>query len=239
MLEILCWKWKPANPRYRSSFGAPQVNVLRAMVERHYQRPHRFSCITDDPAGIDQRVRIIPLWPDLADLPSPHGWANPSCFRRLKLFGPEAASIVGDRFVWLDLDVVICGNLEPVFDRAEDFVMWEGQASANPYNGSMLLMNAGARPQVWTDFDPKTSPGAGRLQGYVGSDQAWIAAKLGRGEPVWTRADGVYSWRNHIRVVPGAPLPANARIVFFHGHTDAWSRHAQQVAPWISEHWHE
>jgi hypothetical protein len=72
VLTVCCWKWKgPAN--YRSQFAAEHVNVLARMVARHYAKPHRFVCITDDAEGIDPEIGIVPLWDDFASIPSPHG----------------------------------------------------------------------------------------------------------------------------------------------------------------------
>ena len=238
MLDVVCWKWKPP-ARYRSQFAARHVNTLRAMVARHYPDPHRFNCITDDPEGIDPRVRIIPLWSDHSGLISPHGQANPSCYRRLRAFAPDAADIIGPRFVSLDLDCVIVRDLRPLWNRSESFVIWSGQVKRSPYNGSMFMMDAGARSRVWTEFDPVESPKIGQRLEYVGSDQAWIGACLGRDESTWTAADGVYSWRMQLRRNRGI-LPDNLRIAFFHGTAgDPWSPTVQKRAPWIREHYRE
>lgn len=237
MLDIVCFKWKPA-PGYRSKFGPEVVNVLASMVRRNYQKPHRFTCITDDPKGIDPSIRIIPLWQDHAGVSSPHGRHQPSCYRRLKLFSPEAAEIIGPRFVSLDLDMVITGDLIPLWDRPDDFVIWKNASPPTPYNGSMLLMTAGARPQVWLDFDPKHSPQQAKAAGVFGSDQAWISYKLGKGEKTWDEADGVYSYRVHIepKVGPVKPLPDNAKIVVFHGRVDPWSQEGQKIK-WVRKNW--
>jgi len=238
MLEVICWKWKPAYG-YRSTFRPQHVNILRAMIARHYPEPFRLSCITDDGRDIDTRVRIIPLWSDHAKLISPHGQANPSCYRRLRVFSRDAADLIGPRFVSIDLDCVVTGDLRPIFNRPESFVMWEGQVNGSPYNGSMFMMDAGARPQVWEQFDPVESPRRASALHYVGSDQAWIGACLGRHESKWTRADGVYSWRMHLRRNRGT-LPADARIVYFHGSGgDPWSPAIQRRAPWVAEHYRE
>jgi hypothetical protein len=235
MLDVITFKW--TKPGYRSTFNANTVNTLRAMVARNFHRPHRFTCITDDPAGLHSKVRAFPLWSDLGDMQSPHGRQNPSCYRRLRLFAPDAGDVIGGkRFVWLDLDTVITGDVTPLWSRPEDFVAWRGTAGLNPYNGSMIMLTAGARPKVWTDFDPATSPLAARRAGFIGSDQAWIAFCLGKGEATWTDADGVYSWRMKLRRNRGI-LPADARIVFFHGHADPWHSWTQQQAPWIKDHW--
>lgn len=237
MLDICTFKWR-APPGYRSTFTGAHVNTLAAMIRRQYQKPHRFSCITDDPTGIDQRhVRIIPLWPDHASLQSAYGSRNPSCYRRLKLFSAEAAEIIGPRFVSLDLDVVITGDLIPLWDRPEDFVIIK---SATPpprylYNGSALLMTAGARRQVWDDFHPVRSLRETVAKRMFGSDQAWISLKLGPGEATWGTSDGVYSYQIHLQPKGGA-LPANAKLVSFHGKPDPWDEPAQKL-DWVRQHY--
>lgn len=237
MLTIVTWKWPP-RPGYRSTFGPQTVNVLRRMVARHYPHPHRFVCVTDDAEGLDADITVLPAWNDFADVPSPHGGHNPSCYRRLRLFHPDAAQWFGDRFVSLDLDTVIVGDVTPLWHRDEDFVAW-GDTNPQPgshYNGSMILLRAGSRPQVWTDFDPATSPALAKAARCFGSDQGWISFRLGPGEARWTRADGVYSFRNEI-MRDLRRLPKNARIVFFHGPHDPWSPYVQGNCPWVQEHW--
>lgn len=235
MLAVVCWRWKPALG-YRSNFGPETVNILRSMVDRHYLQPHRFICVTDNPAGIDADVEIVPLWTDLADLPSPHGRGQPSCYRRLKMFSAEAEKIFGRRFVSLDLDCVITGDLGPLWDTNADFQIWGDTNPTTHYNGSMILMNAAARREVWDDFDPARSPGLAKASGQFGSDQGWISHRLGPGETKWTRADGVYSYRNEL-ALNGGHLPRNARVVFFHGRFDPWSPEIQRKHAWVREHW--
>lgn len=233
---VVCWRWKP-RPGYRSSYPPETVNVLRAMVARHYGLPHRFICVTDDPAGIDPRVEIVPPWDDFASLPSPHGEKQPSCYRRLRMFHPEIGKVFGPRFVSLDLDVVITGSLESVWNRPEDFVCW-GDTNPQPgshYNCSMVLMTAGCRPQVWTDFDPTSSPRLAVKAKSFGSDQGWVSYRLGPGEAKWTRKDGVYSFRNDLKPRGGA-LPADAKVVIWHGRFDPWMPEAKRYG-WVNDHY--
>lgn len=233
MLDFVCFRWKP-DPGYRSQFGPETVNTLRSMLVRNYRKPHRLTCVTDDPAGIDPRVRVLPLWSDFANIPNPMGFRNPSCYRRLKLFSPEARYLIGPRFVALDLDVVITADVAPVFDRPEDFVIWGDTHPQTFYNGGLMLMTAGARPQVWETFDPKASPLRTKRSGAFGSDQAWISYCLGPNEKKWTIKDGVYSWRNHLKR-RGGMLPPDARVVLWHGSQDPW-REGQGIA-WVREHY--
>jgi hypothetical protein len=235
-LAVVCFKWAPP-AGYRSTFGPETVNILRAMVRRHYAHPHTFTCITDDPTGIDSDIRILPLWNDYADVPSPHGGRNPSCYRRLKLFSREAADLIGPRLVSIDLDTVIVGDVAPLWNRSDDLVMW-GDTNPLPgshYNGSMILHTPGTRTQVWETFHPKTSPMMAKSARCFGSDQGWISYCLGKGEARWTTADGVYSFRNHLHEY-GSVLPANARVTFWHGHHDPWGPVGQSI-PWVREHY--
>lgn len=236
MLRFVCWKWQSVR-KYRTKFTAQHVNTLRNMIERHYHADFEVVCITDDKRGIDPRVRVVPLWNDFADLPSPHGASSPACYRRLRAFSPEMVHVIGPRFVSIDLDMVVVGDITPLFDRPEDFVIWASPIRTTPYNGGLWMMNAGARPQVFTRFNPYTSPKEARKAGFNGSDQAWISYVLGPDEATWQpERDGVYAFRTDIRNRDWK-LPANARIISFHGSEDPWDVHARERAPWINEHY--
>lgn len=234
MLTFVCWRWTP--PRnYRSQYASETVHILKAMIERHYSKPHRFVCVTDRPDELTG-VETVPLWSDCADIPSKLGHSYPSCYRRLKLFAPDAGVQFGERVVSIDLDTVIVGNIEHLFDRPEDFVIW-GESDfphTTPYCGSLWMLKTGSRPQVWTQFDEQTSPRLAWAAGCRGSDQGWISYVLGKGEATWGRKDGVYSFRKDLK--NAAALPENARLVSFHGKVDPWSKEAQRI-PWVREHY--
>ena len=237
--SVVTWKWAPRKG-YRSTFGPEAVNVLRRMVARHYPEPFRFLCVTDDAAGLDPEVEVVPDWKDFADLPAPTSPNNPSCYRRLRAFAPDIGDTFGPRFVSLDLDMVITGDLRPLWQRHEDFVVYGDTNPQTFYNGSMFLLTAGARSKVWTTFDPRRSPQQAKVAGHRGSDQGWISHCLGRGEAKWTKADGVYSFRNHLKgetPFPVQKLPPDAKVVVFHGLIDPWTSRAQRI-PWVQEHYH-
>lgn len=229
-LTVVTFLWKPPEG-YRSKYTTAHVDVLRRMVRRNYPHPHRFVLITDDPTGLQERdIEVFELWPDLGNLKNPNGSNNPSCYRRLRLFAPTPGKWLGERFVCVDLDTVIVGDLTPLWDRPEDFVIWKSPgARLNPYCGSMFMLRTGTRPRVWLDFDEETSPKMTRAANFFGSDQAWIALCLGPDEATWGPAEGAYSFRTEIG---SKPLPENARIVFFHGIPDPWDAGPQR-RPWV------
>lgn len=223
MISVVCWLWAPP-PQYRSSFDWSHVQLLQRQVARHYPHPHRVVCVTNV-SGRADGVEAIPDREDFASLPSPHGRSNPSCYRRLRLFDPSCD--FGSRIVSLDLDVVITGDLTPLWDRPEDLVLYRDPGPKRGYCGSMILLTAGCRPQVWERFDAMTSPQQALVAGRSGSDQGWITHVLGPDEAVWTPTDGVYSYRYHI--APTGALPADARLVVCHGaQADPWLPHMRR-----------
>ena len=243
MITFVCWKWKPQQPTSRE-FTSEPVNVLRRQVKRHYRRPHRFVCITDDPAGLDERVEVLPMsdtgLEDLRTLLEPitkngRRFYFPSCFRRLWMFSREAEQL-GERVFSLDLDCLIVGSLEPLIDDFPgDFVGWV--RATNPRRqkpalaGAVYKLKTGSHPEVWDDFDPVESPAIARRAGYSGSDQAWMSYKLlPTSDCMWTDADGL-----------GKPQMASPtsrdRILFTSGYAPPWSKELQARRPWVAEHW--
>lgn len=235
---IVCFKWK-APKAYRSAFSARHVNILQSMFARHLHMPHDFICVTDDPADLDPAIRVIPLWNDYANVPSPHGSREPSCYRRLRLFARDAGEILGvDRFAWCDLDVVLTADVTPIFSRPEPIVLLPNpKVPRVPFNGSLVLMDAGARPEVWESFDPFKSPKRNVLNNCYGSDQGQISYCLkDKGEATWNvgpNGDGIYFRHKHLT---DRQLPADARIVSFHGPGDPWSL-VERHWLWVKEHY--
>lgn len=230
-LTFVCFKWKKPKkgfvlPAAISAYTAEHVNTLWRMLYRHYHKPFRFVCVTDDPRGVE--CETLPLW----DKHLSHG----GCFNRLYTFSPDMKKLLGKRFVCIDLDCVITGDITDLFTGRPDFVINSYHPLPNRshpdqhYNGALYMMNAGCRRQVWDNFDPDTS--VRLIQNNhklcVGSDQAWIRLCLGKGEERFTNDDGVYEVRQF-----NDKLPADARIVFFAGARDP----SQLRYGWVAEHW--
>lgn len=257
MLSIVTFKW--TKPGYRSIFTAENVNITRRMVERHYPEPHRFICVTDDAAGLDSAIEVIPLWNDASHLANPTWPTGPSCFRRLKVFSDWFAEQAGERFVVMDLDIVVTGDLTPLWDRPEDFLIWRPNHRGIPLCASMFMLRAGTNQRVWDTFDCALSPKLASNAGYRGSDQGWITYCLGGDTPGWTSADGVYGYKDNLckgvkfntkvslppRLLARAKsrrgeygaLPPDARMVIFTGKPDPWDKEAIQHSPWILDHY--
>lgn len=214
---------------------------MRRMVARHYPHPHRFICITDDPSGIDPAIEIVPFQNDFARLRNPSFRGGPNCYARLRAFSREFEAVAGKRFVSIDLDCVITGDLEPLFHQVGDFVAWGAPSREGPaLNGSFWLMTAGCHPQIWEKFNPQTSGKVAHAAGCKGSDQGWIQYCL-RGARnavnLVGEREGVYSYKFDLQRRHGGRLPQNARLVVFHGKPDPWDPRACLQSPWIREHY--
>jgi hypothetical protein len=214
MLHIVTWRWG-------HKYSPDYVERLAAGVARHLKQPHRF--VVCAPPEQD-------LW--LTEIPG--------CLCRLRMFEyrwqREHGVKDGDRLVCLDLDLVVTGPLDPLFDRSEPFVILKGANSANPcpFNGSVMMLKGGVDGLqfLWSTFSLEA---VRRVPFYqFPDDQGWLAAKLPSAAG-WQagQESGVYAFHK-----PGWPggddLPADARIVAFPGKRDP-SQFTH--LPWVREHW--
>jgi hypothetical protein len=234
MLTVVTFLWFDPNGRHNHLFvySADYVNRLRSMLERHLKQPHELVCVTDMPDGIDPRVHVVPQpHADVVLRDDVPGW-----FRRLVIFHPEAGAWLGTRILLMDLDCVILRDLDPLLEGAGDFKSWEPRLyhqAGRPYsryNMSFVLLDAGARPQVWEQFDLDASPGQLAAASLAVDDQSWLTHVLGNGEPVWP-------WDGDIVSVRAVSDPGRARVVFFNGPRSPAMPLMQKEYPFIGEHW--
>lgn len=222
MITIACWLWG------HDKYSEIDVERLRLGVSRHLQRDHRFLCITDR-VGKDYYHPM--RQEDLHLLSQPRGYLV-----RLRMFDPAWQAEIGleDKLVCMDLDSVVTGPLDPLFERNEDFVILQGANAANPcpYNGSLLMLRAGCNSYLWHEFNLAELSKVPRYE--VVDDQAWYAYKKPNAAG-WKagKESGVYAFHK-----PGWPagdnLPADARLVVFPG----WRSPAKFARlPWVNKYW--
>lgn len=221
MLTIVLWLWK--DPNSKAQYLPEHANVVARMVHRNLKMPHRFVLMTDwMDAKFDPLIEPVKLWDDWRELRNENiNWRHerPHCYVRLKAFSEEVRPIFGDRFVSIDLDCLVMDELDPLFDRPEDFLIYLRPTTKpikDRYQGSMWYMKTGARAFVWNDF--KGAESVEKAKAYLGTDQGWLNYRLGPDEAGWTSQDGVVPWTaigwdNRYLVEP----PSLTRIIFFHG----------------------
>src|SRR6185369_12905997 len=100
-INIITLKW---GDRY----GADFVNRLHSAVTRNLKRPHRFVCFTDDGKGLAPGIDALPI-PEI-DLPPD---AKVTGWRKLCLFRDDLT--VNGLCLFLDIDIVVTGNLDEFF----------------------------------------------------------------------------------------------------------------------------
>ena len=109
-LHVMCMKWG-------TLYGARDVNALYRGVRRHLDRPFRFLCFTDDAAGLDPDIEALPL----PELGLPEG-STDRRWRKLALFRRDLEGLSGTA-LFLDLDLVIMGDLAPFVDHPGEVVI--------------------------------------------------------------------------------------------------------------------
>jgi len=236
MISIVTFKWKNNKEGYQLKnpveYSSNHVNILYNSIKRNTTVPFKFICVTDDSTGINSNIKIIPLWNKCINLGG--------CYNRLFMFSKEMRSLFGERFISIDLDTVIVGNIDHILNKPGEFVINAFTGKNNNldqvYNGALILMNSGSREQVWNDFDfinsARMLDQLKQQKKLVGSDQAWIQYKLGPNELVFTEKDGIYDWS---LLGKDKKLPDNASIVFLHGKRDPQIE--KDNIPWVKEHW--
>ncbi len=235
MLTVVTWMWHSPG----RDFDAKHVRRLAHCVRKNLTVPHEFICITSDPpvgpGVITFKTPRNAL--KLAEYKSPEGVNFPACYRRLWLFSEEA-KMIGDRFLLLDLDVVVVGNIDHIAKMEGSFVGWVPGESTwhgkNRFGGGMYLLTAGAHTDVYTDFTGSKSIAAARSAGYRGSDQAWINHKLYGKHPSFSHEAGVVMSRE--LKPPHYHLPRNTRVVQFSGRIKPWHVNQHDVT-WLKEAW--
>jgi len=196
---IACLKW---GHKYPSEY----VNILADMVARSTTKPHKFVCFTDDPEGIDPHIHTEALPGELK------GWWN-----KLWLF---KKGVLEGRVLFLDLDTIITGNLDPFLEYSGDFALLR-DFYRDGYGSGVMVWN-GDHSHIWDDYVKAGYPVLS------GGDQAWIenydAQLLQDLYP-----GKIVSYKVHAREWP----PDGASIVCFHGNPNPHD----YPSKWIEQVW--
>jgi len=225
MLAISTWLWG-------DKYSVEDVYKLKRGIDRHLQQPYRFLVMTERERdwtpgeGIERHA-----------IKDPELLAFKGCFVRLRMFdkGWQINRGLDDRLVCLDLDLIVTGPLDVLFDRPETFVIWSGANVSNPcpFNGSVMMLRPGHHHEVWNDFSME----AARKIKYFEfpDDQGWIAEKLPNAA-TWPcgRKSGIYAFMKAAWPPGQLTLPEGTRIVAFPG-----SRQPKDFThlKWVRKHW--
>jgi hypothetical protein len=242
MQTIACIKWGTA-------FPPDYVNRLYRGAMRNLSRPTRFVAFTDDAAGLDPAIVVMPI--PAIDLPVKGIRGGP--WRKLALWSRDIG-IAGD-ILFLDLDVVVTGPLDPFFDFEPGKLCliknWT-QEEQGVGNSSVMRFPAGGAPHLVDDFEKDAIAMSFR---YV-NEQIYLTRESRLPTAFWPKP-----WCPSFKVtmMPRFPanlwrevaLPPDARIVVFTGHPRPheavegkwrapwYKKPYKSVRPakWLNEHW--
>jgi len=241
-VTVLCMKWGV-------KYGPEYVNRLYAMVARRLARPFRFVCLTDAAAGVRAEVTCAPLppMPPLAQ-PKERGWL------KIGSFSPEVAARLGETVVlYLDLDVVVTGPLDALFEAPCGFPLIRDW-----YHPLRVVGNSSVyryRPSERTDIYETFRRDADAIVRRFRNEQEFLTDYLAaRGELSFWPADWCPSYR--VGCLPPWPMrlwqaprrPHGARIIVFHGDPKPPEAiggrrglflRSWRPAPWIADDWRD
>lgn len=234
-VTVVCMKWG-------RKYGPEYVNHLFSGLGRFLHRPFRFICFTDDGAGIDAGVEILPL-PEVRLLPGApeRGW------RKLAVFAKEFHDITG-WVLFLDLDVILAGDLDAFFEHPGDFCVirdWHWKKKCG--NTSVFRFKAGAFPHLLENWERD----AERISQQYRNEQEYVTAEVGVTPVFWPvgwcrsfKADCIPKGLAKLWRAP--QKPEDAKIIVFHGNPNPpeaivgksgkWYRPIQP-APWVADLW--
>lgn len=229
---ILCLK-------HGAKYNHEYVNKLYNMVKNNCTIDYEFVCLTDNPRDLHPDVKTLPLPGDLEGW-----WCKPYMF--------SADLPIKGNILYIDLDVVIAGNIDKLFTfepehwcTVRDFTR-AMRPKWQKYNSSVVRFKTGELDHVWKDFYQNRK----NIQRRFFGDQDWLYEAT-RKRPAMLYPDAwIMSWKWEIRKTkdwaPGGrkgnrtfknienvtPRP-DCCITVFHGDPNP---HTCQD-PWVVKNW--
>jgi len=135
------------------AFNADYVAALAKGVAAHMDRPYEFVCLTDQPKAVAHIARPIPI----------RALAGRNCWwSKLEVFNP--AHQWDGRLLYFDLDTLVVGPLGPILDfpaslalipdGAPNFHGKDGLTCVKKFNGSVMVTDGGAFPNIYKAWTP-------------------------------------------------------------------------------------
>ena len=196
-MKIVCVNWG-------NKYSLDYVNILNSMVKRYSDA--ELLCLSDSYEGKDCEVMMLEKGFE--------GWWN-----KIQLFNPNF--LKGERFLYLDLDVVITEDISSILERKEKFITINDWIYPT-YNSSAMLMTGGEFPHVYDLFvkDKEKAMNSCPL-----GDQQWITSYV---KADFFDKDDFVSYRvNECEAEP------KGKVVVFHGKPDPH----EVKGTWVEKEW--
>jgi hypothetical protein len=203
----------------KRAYTVEYVERLRSMVQRNLDRPFRMVCLTDRPDLLPEGIEAV----EVSRQKKVRPW-----WLKTKLFSPDMPFT--GRVLYLDLDVLVTGDLSPIVDYPAEFAICpdsapgftgaHGRVTVKGYNSSVMVWDAGVRPEIHTDLKPVTKAA-------LWSDQDWIRQRFPN-EKTFPAA-----WFRRLSAGP-PPWPAETKVVLCIKIKNA---EAATLYPWFEPLW--
>ena len=140
--------------KWGSKYGHEYVNRLFKSIKKHTKRPTQLYCFTDNTKNINKNIICKPL-PKIS-LPETIAYTP---WRKMSLWQHPLYDLKGD-ILFLDLDLVITGNLDRFFDFKPGFYCvienWT-QLGQNIGNTSCFRFPIGKYASIFEEFQKNPS----------------------------------------------------------------------------------
>lgn len=221
MVTVVCTRWLDA-------FPASYVTVLRNAVAAHLDREHRFICVTDNPDGLDSDVEGVAM----PDLGIPLRYQKRGCWPKLSIFAPEVLP-PSEPTLYLDLDLMVRGDLGCFFDRIEQTGGFHALREWNPAPWNLVPLSLrphrgvqgsilGFYPEQQYDLFDRFMQNKEKAFETYPLDQDFLSAEAGK--PTDWPFEWTASFKWHCctyyplnKLMPEIREPKRQKIVVFHG----------------------
>jgi hypothetical protein len=220
---VICVYWR-GDFRARP-YSDEWVRRLKAMVQRNLPAPHSFFCLSN----VD-RIE------GAATIPLEKGW--PGWWSKMELFSPRNLRLA-DRFLYIDLDALIVGDLEPFFQVPSTFSLLpyiegaraksikpDGRGFIRCYNSSVMVYNQDdiRLHKIYRAF----KKGDGRWMKRFRGDQDFIASVVQDANTL------PRSWVSKLKNCKDGDLGEDTKIVL----SMPWKcEQAAEMFDWVREIW--
>jgi len=203
--------------KWGSRYGHEYVNRLYKSVKKHTTKPTKFYCFTDNIKKINKDIICRPL--PTINLPSE---ISLTPWRKMSLWQTPLYDLKGD-ILFLDLDLVITGNLDRFFDfKPGNYCVIENwtQIGKNIGNTSCFKLPIGKYNSVFKKFI--TNPEKYWKKYHI--EQIYLSAQI-KNQVFWPK-EWCKSFKHNLlpkwpfRIWEPAKLPVNTSIVAFTGKPD-------------------
>lgn len=216
----VCLKWG-------TKYSAEYVNRLAASLRRHAAVPHlKVVCYTDDAAGLAAGVEARPL---PGGMP---GWWNKALLFAL------SADERDTRFVFVDLDTVVVGDMTPLLSYDGPFAVLGTDGMANEgrsggFNSSLMLWRGGWGCRIGTELLARRRAVLGAVHRF----DHWLEMVVPGAERLESRFPGMVGEYVSDCAAGGGSPPPERGLVTFPLHPKP--HHVAAGAEWIRRHWRE